>query len=459
MEWMIAATILATYSVVISIFSIGVYRYYRKLQSHYMGTVTQMRSIEASYTGLEMQVATLQQEVAYEREQKQQLMEERRQLEQQNIVLHERTGEMERRMQQWEKAKEESMANAKAAIFEVGSVLAKDLIAKHQQQQDVVQKNQEVHLKQTTEALHLQFQQIVRSVSVLNEEVKRSGEVVDVVRRALLSPTGAGQLAEITLENLLKASGLMEGKDFVLQHTLYSQGGEAKLRPDAIVYLPGGQSMIIDSKASKFFVELVQANEGAEEAVLKKKLSERMLTHMKALADKDYKAALMGAKKEVGKRYISTVMFLPSDQALDTLLQIDSEFMHKAWDNGIFPVGPAGLINILAHARFHIVEMRQAENFNTILEEVGKLLSTVGTLQEHSARLGKSLQGAMQHYDKFAGSFNSSFLQKAKKIEELGVDREKRKALHILPLERYTLVQQASNALVELVEDTITEEN
>ena len=452
MEWLLAATILATYGLGATVFAVVLYRHYRSIQHNFTIAVAQVRALEAEKVALVAAQARYVEELSYERSEKQNLLSQIRAAEQQNIILHERHAEVERRMQQWEKTKEESMANAKAAIFEAGSMLAKDLIDKHQQQQETTQKKQEEHLKLTTEQLQQQFQNIVQSVSVLNEEVRRSGEVVDVVRRALLSPTGAGSLAEITLENLLKASGLIEGKDFTLQHTLFS--GDGKLRPDALVYLPGGQTMIIDSKASKFFVEIAQAE--SDEGVLQKKLLQTMYQHMKALADKDYRSAVAELRKDAGKRYISTVMFLPSDGALDTLLQIDSEFMHKAWDNGIFPVGPAGLINILAHARFHIMEIRQTENFNLILAEVGKLIASISTLHDHSARMGKSLQSSMQHYDRFAASFNSTLLQKAKKIQQLGITQDKRKTIDVLPLERYTMVQQEQAVLpIEVTEEEL----
>ena len=62
---------------------------------------------------------------------------------------------------------------------------------------------------------------------------------------------------ETVLENTLKSFGLTAGIDFVLQQTFGSEDG-SRLRPDAIVFLPADSVLVIDSKASKFLLELAQ---------------------------------------------------------------------------------------------------------------------------------------------------------------------------------------------------------
>ncbi|KJW01943.1 rmuC family protein [Orientia tsutsugamushi str. Sido] len=45
-------------------------------------------------------------------------------------------------------------------------------------------------------------------------------------------------LAEITLENILKASGLRVKYDFIMQCNLTDENN-MRLRPDALIFLPG----------------------------------------------------------------------------------------------------------------------------------------------------------------------------------------------------------------------------
>jgi DNA recombination protein RmuC len=91
-------------------------------------------------------------------------------------------------------------------------------------------------------------------VGALSKEVYQSKDIVDVIKNSLLSPSGAGNLAEITLENILKSSGLRNNLDFIMQYSLATED-KAVLRPDSVVFLPDDKLMVIDAKASKFLVD------------------------------------------------------------------------------------------------------------------------------------------------------------------------------------------------------------
>jgi DNA recombination protein RmuC len=365
-------------------------------------------------------------------------------------LAEERCLEMQRRIEDWEKARAESLQHAKAAIFDVGSQLSNKLLAEHRREAEMAKKQSEERVKQTTLSLYTHFEQVVQAVAVLGDQVKSSKETVDIVKQALLSPGGAGSLAEMTLENILRASGLTSGRDYMLQHTLTGAGeGQHLLRPDALVFLPGENVMIIDSKASKFFIDrFVQPEE--EQAGIDAKLKLRMQQHLKDLNSREYQQAVRShcesLQPPLRTQHVSTILFVPSDTALETLQMLDASFMEKAWQAQIFPVGPAGLIHILAHARFQIAQVRQSENHEKIMQEVRKLLGAVSQLQEHSRKLGKGLQGAFAAYDKFAASFNANLLSKARKLTQLGVELPPKAALPT-PLERHQIIAHA--ALVE----------
>jgi DNA anti-recombination protein RmuC len=99
-----------------------------------------------------------------------------------------------------------------------------------------------------------------------------------------------------------------------------------------------------------------------------------------------------------------------------------------------------------------ISEHKQEENHQLIIEEVRKLLGSIGIIYDHARKLGSSIQSSAAHFDKFAGSFNSNLLSKAKTIEKLGVNP---KANKNLPgnLERYQLISHDLH-LIEVEEET-----
>lgn len=358
--------------------------------------------------------------------------------------------EMQRRMEDWEKSRQDAIQHAKAAIFEAGSKLSNQLIEKHK----IETKESEEKLSKSQQELQTQFEKILSNIAILNSEVKSSKATVDHVKNALLTPAGAGSLAEITLENILNASGLEKKRDFIMQYSFNMQNEGTRLRPDAVVFLPADNIMIIDSKASKFFTEIASQEQKHNDStrVLNDKLKNSMRNHLKSLTSKDYQESLRGHLKDYKVKHISSIMFLPSEGAIEKINKIDSEFLHKAWEKDIFPVGPTGLINILTYAKFQIAATRQAENHQYIVEEIRKLLNSFSTLYEHARRLGNSLYNATNNFDKFAGSFNANILSKAKNLQNLGIHTQKNKQLPS-NLDRFTVISTSKLDLIEVEEN------
>ena len=110
------------------------------------------------------------------------------------------------------------------------------------QQDDFSKKQQEV-IKETVSGLNEKFTNILNKVGSLDDDVKKTFQDINFTKNALLTPGGAGAIAEITLENILNASGLKEKKtandigDFVMQSHFFGEDKTGK-RPDAMVFLP-----------------------------------------------------------------------------------------------------------------------------------------------------------------------------------------------------------------------------
>ena len=289
-------------------------------------------------------------------------------------------------------------------------------------------------------------------MSELNKDVGNSKSTVDLIKQSLLSPSGAGQLAEITLENILKASGLKSGVDFMMQHTI-SGSQDQKLRPDAVVFLPGGNLMVIDAKASKFLVDSeIGGNRENDQKLLK-----AMNMHLKSLTSKDYVENIITSYNLSGKevQHVMMLMFLPTEHAVDKVTGIDIEFISKSWSSNIFPVGPSGLMNMLSFARFQINDNIRTENHKLIVEEMRKILASISVLTDYSQKMGNSVQSLVNNYDKFSASFNRNFLPKVRAIQKLGIDMPNKTNLESLT--RYQLVSSKAELIdveaIELDED------
>jgi DNA recombination protein RmuC len=350
----------------------------------------------------------------------------------------------EQTISDFEKLKEESKVSTKAVLFDLGNELSKQLIEIHKKENKESRENSEKNIQETATKFNSEFERIVKMVGSLSKEVSQSKDIVDVIKNSLLSPSGAGALAEITLENIMKSSGLRMNVDYNMQYSVNGENNEI-LRPDSVVFLPGDKIMIVDAKASKFLVD---------DQDDPKTLAKTMNNHLRSLSGKSYAEAVRNSLKTKDNNIgnIVTIMFLPTEHAVEKLLDADGEFMNKAWKHNIFPVGPSGLMNMLSFAKFQISEQMMVQNHQRIIEEVQKLIASVGSMAEHSNKLGGSISSVANHYDKFAASFNKNFLSKARNISKMGIEGGLKKGQE--SLKRFQVISSQS----ELIEIEAEEE-
>ena len=304
-----------------------------------------------------------------------------------------------------------------------------------------------------TQNLYNNFNGVLEKISSLNDNTKKTESELDLIKKGLLNPTGAGLTSETTLANILKASNLKEKSskdsvgDYILQTSFNTQNNEESIkRPDAIVYLPNNSYIIIDSKSSKHFLELQKfIDEKDDENVkeTKKKIKDRMNKHSSDLQSKEYEKAqleyLNSATK--GNATILNVMFLQTEKMLETIRDIDPEFENRCHCQNLYPLTPIGLVNLLNSAKYSIQKEKQNINFDNFKEELRKLFDNVGNLFSHSKSLGKSLEKSMGEYNEFANIFNKKILLRFKNMEKIGIDSEKRK-LSEAKLDTYQIFTQ-----------------
>src|SRR3546814_9038065 len=73
-------------------------------------------------------------------------------------------------------------------------------------------------------------------------------EAAKLVNALRSAPKARGRWGEQQLRNVLETCGLAEHTDF--QTEVSVEGEDGRLRPDAIIRVPGGRSLVIDAKVS-----------------------------------------------------------------------------------------------------------------------------------------------------------------------------------------------------------------
>ncbi len=363
--------------------------------------------------------------------------------EKQNELLRHSFEELGKQKEEWSKQKS-------AELFK----LSEELLKKNQEQQNQLSKMQEENIAKITENLFKNFAGVTDKINTLNEDVKKSNEAVNLTKNALLNPAAAGRLAEITLENILKSSGLKEKSDihavgdYILQSYFTAIELESK-RPDVILFLPNNNIVIIDSKSSSHFLELCRIRESGlkkatnpdfskEEKEILVKIKESAKRHLEELKKRDYGRFLAEElkAKNIDDYKISLVMFLQTEQILEIIKDADHDFEQRALNSGIVIATPIGLIHLLSQMRYVIDRVKQQENIESLKSEVAKLLDNIAAIFKDSKELGRNLSKSLGVYNKIASHLNRKVLTNTKNISELGIMTQKSSA--IKTLEEYT---------------------
>lgn len=340
-------------------------------------------------------------------------------------LMQQRMADMELRMRDWDTQREESVKAAKAAILEAGGHMSNKLLEDHKREQEITKKQQEERVKETTKNLLEQVTHITQSVSTLREQTGATQQRMETVWRALSSPAGAGQLAEIGLENTLKNLGLEAGRDYIMQYALADKESGARLRPDAILYLPQDMVIVVDSKASKFVLEIAEAETEAHHSAALERLKQTMNKHLRDLSSKDYSNAVLNQFKENGNgsniRTLLNVMYLPSESALERIKEADRDFPVKLEKAGIILAGPSSLHGLLMLAKLQIADAKQQANYSTIIESIENLMESTATVLSYADKIGANIKKASDEFNKMASSANRRLIPRMQKLAAMGV--------------------------------------
>ncbi len=336
-------------------------------------------------------------------------------------------------MADWEATKAKMLEATNAALLASGQTLSSKLLEDHKREAEAQKKESAELVKKTTEDLQGHVGKLTESVTSLHSRVQETTGQTETILRALSNPAGAGHYAEIGLENSLREFGLQPGRDFIMQHTIDGNEDGSRLRPDAVVFLPGNTVLTIDSKASKFLLEAADSEGTEREAEVYAGLARTMNTHLKALASKDYASALQATYRKAGKgerisRAIN-IMYLPTEGGIERLGRADPAFQKKAVQENIVVCGPTGLMSYIGFARIEIDIGNQAENQEKIIGAARNLIEAVSLVIGHVAGVGKGIKAAAESHAKLVGSINSRLLPRQRTLANLGVRQAKQKDL------------------------------
>ncbi|MCI5048976.1 MAG: DNA recombination protein RmuC [Rickettsiales bacterium] len=359
----------------------------------------------------------------------QEAIDARIEAEKQVSVAGEKVAAANQRMRDWEANREEMLKASKASILEAGSKMSSKLLEDHKRESEQAKKDSEAREKKNKDELMKHWHELTQAVAKIQQRESQTAQQVETVMRALTNPSGAGKMAEIGLANSLNDLGLQEGRDFIQQ--FHVAGESQNMRPDVVTYLPQDLVMVIDSKASKFLLDLAEAEGTEDEPRVMKQLLQTTHTHLDALARKQYAEAVAKTLQAQGRTMgrMLNVMYLPSDAMLEKIRAADHGLSAKAERADIILAGPAALAGLLSLARQQIAAAKQDANQQTIIALVREVMDSFATALTHVDGIGRGVKTSADKLDAFARSLNARLLPKLRQLESLGVQPAKNKSL------------------------------
>ncbi len=257
----------------------------------------------------------------------------------------------------------------------------------------------------------------------LRQQVDDMRHSTDLLRRetgalstALRKPQVRGQWGELHLRKAVELAGMVEHCDFQEQvHIAREDGGH---RPDLVVRLAGGRSVVVDAKVPlDAHLDALAAGDPEESAAHLRRHVRQVRNHVDALSGKAYWRSMPGAPEFV-------VMFVPAESFLATALETDPSLLTYAATKDVVIATPTTLIALLRTVAHGWTTEALAERTREIHELGRELHTRIGVMGGHLDKVGRSLKSAVEAFNSAVGSIESRVLVTARQFEDIGVTRE-----------------------------------
>ena len=154
----------------------------------------------------------------------------------------------------------------------------------------------EKELRQVNEETVKDRERLKAEIAQLSKRSESISQEAVSLTRALKGDTQMqGAWGEMILENILEGSGLREGEEYETQAHRTGSEGE-RLRPDVVVKLPGGKTLVIDSKVSLVaYSDAVNSDTDDDIFAARKRHLVSIKAHINSLSAKGYQTHLQRA--------------------------------------------------------------------------------------------------------------------------------------------------------------------
>jgi DNA recombination protein RmuC len=252
--------------------------------------------------------------------------------------------------------------------------------------------------------------ELAQQVEFSRRDAEQLREQTSALVTALRRPEARGRWGELQLRRVVELAGMAAHVDFDEQVVV--EGGQ---RPDMVVRLAGGKSVIIDSKVS--LAAYLEAASAADQSAREARIAahaRHLRAHVDQLGSKAYWSALRETPEFV-------VMFVPGEAFLAPALEHDPSLLEYALARRVHLATPTTLVSMLRTVQYAWQQQALSENARAVFEVGRELYDRLSGLGRHLDKVGRSLTSTVGAYNQAVGTLETRVLVSARKLSALGV--------------------------------------
>jgi DNA recombination protein RmuC len=256
---------------------------------------------------------------------------------------------------------------------------------------------------------HSSLREQINNLKELNQQItKEAGNLT----KALKGDSKAqGNWGEYILESILEKSGLVKGREYLVQESITNEEGK-RLQPDVVIKLPENKNIIIDSKVSLVAYERFVSSEEEDTASYLKQHILSLRQHIKGLSDKNYQTLYSIGSLDF------VLLFVPIEPAFSTAAQHDREIFNDAFEKNIVIVSPSTLIATLRTIASIWKQEHQNKNTLEIARQATALYEKFKGFTDDLIDLGQQLKRSQGAYEGAMNKLTTGTGNLVKRVED-----------------------------------------
>jgi len=267
-------------------------------------------------------------------------------------------------------------------------------------------------MQQVENSRREQYGQINQFILGVQQSTEKLQKETHSLVSALKTSHIRGRYGEIALRRVVEFAGMTEHCDFNEQVSVNSDDGQ--LRPDMIIRLPEGRTIIVDSKVPlSAYMRAFETENEEERKVLLAQHAYAVKDHLKKLSAKAYWSQWKDSPDYV-------ILYMQIESSFGAALQADPTLIEEGIRSKVVFATPTTLITLLRTVGFVWQQLHVAENIDEIRNAGIELYNRTGMLIKHFASIGGSLTTAVGHYNSAVASLESRFMPQARRLQNLG---------------------------------------